>query len=159
MNVWSHCEIHNLDFPAADGCPRCDSSARVHVNRWPFNSTMLDYPSYHTSCFTQEEEDSMFERFRSPRVASTYTCKYCGCIQPFENVHCEHCGAPHTEPEPTPYNELQRPKDDDPFDVDKEQCPRCLGQKRVKGLFGRMHTCPECDGEGEVTVGVMKVLS
>jgi hypothetical protein len=134
-------------------------------------SKILDYADYHTSCFTQEETDSMFERFRSPRVANTYTCKYCGCINPAENVHCEHCGAPHTEPEQTEYQRLQDcgpgyvwngkqcvPSDDsDQYKVDKIPCPRCLGQKKVKGLFGRMRTCPECDGEGEVTVGVMKV--
>jgi len=118
-------------------------------------SMIPGYAMYHTSCFTQEETDSMFERFRSPSVASTYTCKYCGCINPAENVHCEHCSAPHTEPEQTEYQRLQ---DSHKYKVDKETCPKCLGQKNVKGLFGRMHTCPECDGEGEVTFGVMKVL-
>jgi len=155
MILWIHCETHNLDYPAADGCPKCDSRTRVHVNRWPFSSTVLDYANYHTSMFTQEEGDSMFERFRSTRVANTYACKYCGCINPAENVHCENCSAPHTEPEQTEYQRLQ---DSDKYKVDKETCPKCLGQKNVKGLFGRMHTCPECDGEGEVTFGVMKVL-
>jgi transcription elongation factor Elf1 len=30
-------------------------------------------------------------------LPTKWTCQYCNCVNPPGNVHCEHCGAPHTE--------------------------------------------------------------
>ncbi len=130
----------------------------------------------HTCALTEAE---MFGNFRATFDETArredWTCMYCRCINPRENVHCEHCGAPHREAPPradpafavSQLHDLQltamrlqalnarleAQNADDGLDVVYETCGNCAGTGRVPGFFGRQKKCPECEGEGKVAEG------
>jgi hypothetical protein len=38
-----------------------------------------------------------FTRTEIEPLSASWSCEYCNCVNPPASVHCEHCGAPHTE--------------------------------------------------------------
>jgi hypothetical protein len=47
--------------------------------------------------FVEDRDLFMGQRTEIGPLPTKWTCQYCNCVNPPENVHCEHCGAPHTE--------------------------------------------------------------
>jgi len=184
--MWTMCSKHGVEHPASERCPKCeieenpDISAVIRYAHYgptiPYDEGLTTYP------LTPE-----FTRTQIRPVESSWTCVYCSCINPQENVHCEHCGAPHTEkPEKLDLEEAQAQardverlvnrlqslshrlgvenvltsgdkEDSDKFTVDMEPCERCAGTGKVPWIFGRQRKCPECDGEGKTIFGVEKI--
>ena len=60
--------------------------------------------------FVDTRQIFLGQRTETEPLPTSWTCTYCHCVNPPENVHCEHCGAPHVEKKPEQKRELTWPE-------------------------------------------------
>ena len=97
VKAWCHCDIHNIDYPCVEECPKCNSKKRIELEEPTFNGRLLNnifiqsiWRSQHPNEIAINEEalKQIFDEVRKEfpyddlmTLMATYECGGCVSIK------------------------------------------------------------------------------